>query len=54
MNNILVISPHPDDETLGLGGSIKKFSSLGINVHILVVSGHLPPLLNDKKQFLYT
>lgn len=54
LKNIVVISPHPDDETLGLGGSIKKFSSLGINVHILVVSGHLPPLLNDKKQFLIT
>ena len=50
LKNIVVISPHPDDETLGLGGSIKKFSSLGIKVHVLVVSGHLPPLLNDKKQ----
>ena len=22
--NILVIAPHPDDETLGVGGAIKK------------------------------
>jgi LmbE family N-acetylglucosaminyl deacetylase len=24
--NILVISPHPDDEVLGMGGTIKKLS----------------------------
>ena len=54
LKNIVVISPHPDDETLGLGGSIKKFSSSGIKVHILVVSGHLPPLLDNKNQFLTT
>jgi LmbE family N-acetylglucosaminyl deacetylase len=41
---ILVIAPHPDDETLGAGGSIAKFSSRGDHVFVLVVSGHLPPL----------
>jgi len=24
--NILVIAPHPDDEVLGMGGTIKKLS----------------------------
>ena len=24
--NILVITPHPDDEVLGMGGTIKKLS----------------------------
>ena len=28
-------STHPDDETLGLGGSIARMSSLGIDVSIL-------------------
>ena len=41
---ILVIAPHPDDETLGAGGSIAKFSSRGDHVFVLVASGHLPPL----------
>jgi LmbE family N-acetylglucosaminyl deacetylase len=41
---ILVITPHPDDETLGAGGTIAKFSGQGHEVSVLVVSGHLPPL----------
>jgi len=41
---ILVIAPHPDDETLGAGGTIAKFSEQGHQVTVLVVSGHLPPL----------
>jgi len=44
MKRILVIAPHPDDETLGVGGTIAKFSSQGYEVNVLVVSGHLPPL----------
>jgi LmbE family N-acetylglucosaminyl deacetylase len=41
---VLVIAPHPDDETLGAGGTIAKFSRRGDQVFVLVVSGHLPPL----------
>ena len=41
---ILVISPHPDDETIALGGSIAKFIDEGSEVQILTISGHLPPL----------
>lgn len=44
IKNVVVISPHPDDETLGVGGTIKRFSLQGINVSVLIVSGHLPPL----------
>ena len=29
MMNVLVISPHPDDETLGAGGTIRKLVSEG-------------------------
>ena len=43
-DRILVISPHPDDETLGMGGSIAKLIHSGSDVFILTVSGHLPPL----------
>ena len=41
---ILVVAPHPDDETLGVGGTIAKFASRGDEILILMVSGHLPPL----------
>lgn len=46
--NLVVISPHPDDETLGGGGTIAKFAARGTNVSVLVVSGHLPPLYNQE------
>ena len=45
---ILVISPHPDDETLGLGGSVARFVEEGSEVFVLTVSGHLPPLYSQK------
>jgi len=51
--NILVIAPHPDDETLGVGGSIAKFASLGHYVYVIFVSGHLPPLYKND-DFLIT
>lgn len=46
---ILVISPHPDDETLGLGGAISKFISQGHELKVLTVSGHLPPLYSQEE-----
>lgn len=50
---ILVIAPHPDDEVLGVGGTISRFAEDGIEVSVLIVSGHLPPLY-DKESFLIT
>ena len=46
---ILVVAPHPDDETLGVGGTIKKFSENGSEIFVLIVSGHLPPLYSKKE-----
>tara|TARA_Y100001978_G_C23524237_1_gene351777 strand:+ start:41 stop:712 length:672 start_codon:yes stop_codon:yes gene_type:complete len=43
-SKIAVIAPHPDDETIALGGTISRFSKLGCKVSVLIVSGHLPPL----------
>lgn len=41
---ILVVAPHPDDETLGAGGTIARYADEGHDVFVLIVSGHLPPL----------
>ncbi len=41
---LVVVAPHPDDETLGCGGTIARFAGVGTEVSVLVVSGHLPPL----------
>ncbi len=43
----VVIAPHPDDETLGVGGSISRLVNSGTEVSILIVSGHLPPLYDE-------
>ena len=48
LRNVVIIAPHPDDETLGLGGSIKRLTMNKVKVSILIVSGHLPPLYKKK------
>lgn len=38
MKNVVVIAPHPDDETLGCGGTILKHISKGDNVYWVIVT----------------
>ena len=45
---VVVIAPHPDDEVLGLGATISRFTSMNVEVSVLVVSGHLPPLYDQR------
>ena len=45
----LVIAPHLDDETIAVGGTIKKLSKAKMQVHVIIVGGHLPPLYKKKK-----
>jgi LmbE family N-acetylglucosaminyl deacetylase len=47
----LIIAPHLDDETIALGGTIKRLSKSKLDVHILFIGGHLPPLY-EKKNYL--
>lgn len=36
--SILVVAAHPDDEVLGCGGAIARFSSEGCDVHVLILA----------------
>ena len=38
MNKVLVIVAHPDDEVLGMGGTIKKLTTSGVEVYLLIVT----------------
>ncbi|HWE01424.1 MAG TPA: bacillithiol biosynthesis deacetylase BshB1 [Tepidisphaeraceae bacterium] len=45
MASILVIGPHPDDQELGMGGSIAKLAAQGHHVHLLdMTNGEPTPL----------
>ena len=48
MNKVLVIAVHPDDETLGCGGTILKHLAYGDEVYWLVVTG---PIKGDHPAF---
>ncbi len=45
---ILVVAPHPDDETLGAGGAIAKYAAGGHEVTVLTVAGHRPPIYTEE------
>ena len=47
--NILIIAAHPDDEVLGMGGTIKKFSNLGYNIQLCVISEGASAQYSDKE-----
>ena len=46
--NVLVIAPHPDDEILGVGGTIAKRAMNGDDVYVCVVTKAGEPLFKDK------
>lgn len=46
---ILVIAPHPDDEVLGCGGFMRKMSSLGQDVWVLIMSRGKKGLYSDER-----
>jgi LmbE family N-acetylglucosaminyl deacetylase len=42
MADVLVVAPHPDDEVLGCGGSIRRFSQSGDRVTVAIVTKGTP------------
>jgi len=45
---VLVIAPHPDDEVLGCGGTIKKYSNKGSEVYLCIVTRAYTPDWNQE------
>lgn len=60
MKKVLVIAAHPDDEVLGMGGTIAKMANKGVEVNVLIVtdgsssqyrdSADLQEIIEDKKR----
>lgn len=46
--NILIFSPHPDDEILGVGGTIAKRVNAGDDVYVCIVTKGFQPLFSDE------
>ena len=42
MNKTLVIAPHPDDETLGCGGTLLRAAAEGEQIHWLIMTTMRP------------
>ena len=47
--NILILAAHPDDEVLGMGGTIKKLSKKKNKIHLLVITEGASAQYNDSK-----
>ena len=45
--NVLVIAPHPDDEIIGVGGTIAKQIAQGDNVYVCIVTKGCEPLFHQ-------
>lgn len=45
---LLVIAPHPDDEVLGVGGTIARYSSEGHEVYVVIVTKGEPEIFDPE------
>ena len=39
MSNVLVVAPHPDDETLGCGGTLFRHKQEGDELYWMIITG---------------
>lgn len=49
MNKILVIAPHPDDEILGVGGTMIKKIRQNYEVYVCIVTKGYPPHFSEER-----
>lgn len=58
MSRVLFIAPHPDDETLGCGGTIFKHKGMGNEIHwvimtnILIEEGYDEEKINERQEVI--
>src|SRR5258708_39984825 len=45
---LMVVAPHPDDEVLGVGGTMARFARAGGEICVLTVAAHMPPLYSKE------
>lgn len=45
--NVLIFAPHPDDEILGCGGIMAKYSETGNEVYVCIATCGHPPIFDD-------
>jgi LmbE family N-acetylglucosaminyl deacetylase len=45
---VLVVAPHPDDEVLGVGGTMARFALEGRDVFVVIVTRGEPPLFAEE------
>lgn len=45
---ILVIAPHPDDEVLGVGGTIARYAAEGAEVYVAIATRGYPPEFQEE------
>lgn len=48
MSVLLVLAPHPDDEVLGVGGTIARCAGEGISVVVAIVTKGYPPRFDEE------
>lgn len=44
---VLIIAPHPDDEIIGVGGTIAKRTVAGDEVYVCIVTKGIPPIFDE-------
>lgn len=44
----LVVAPHPDDEVLGVGGTMAMLAARGEDVHVVIMTKGAPPLFSEE------
>ena len=52
MERVLVVAPHPDDEVIGIGGTIKKNVEAGNEVYVCIVCRGKEPLFRESDVML--